>query len=135
MNGDRRYEHRDLCFRARGFEAGTGQGHPGSSAFSECPSVQRIRSASRRKNRRGWAEISEDLEILRDLVPDLHAISPSANREALRIAERYQLQFYDALMIAVALENGATTLYSEDMQHGLVIDGVLTITNPFIEGA
>jgi predicted nucleic acid-binding protein len=35
-------------------------------------------------------------------------------------------------MIAVALENGATTLFSEDMHHGLVIDGKLTITNPFL---
>lgn len=59
-------------------------------------------------------------------------ISDGSNLAALRIAERYQLQFYDALMSAVALENGATTLFSEDMQHGLIIDEVLTIANPFL---
>jgi predicted nucleic acid-binding protein len=89
-------------------------------------------NSARRKLGRSWNEIDEDLEIIRLTVPKIHAIEPLANGEALRIAERYRLSFYDSLMIAVALENGATTLYSEDMQHGLVIDDALTITNPFL---
>ncbi len=88
--------------------------------------------AARRKLRREWAEIRYDLDLLRDAVPDIHGIEPAANREALRIAERYQLAYFDALMIAIALANGAVTLYSEDIQHGLVIDGQLTIANPFL---
>jgi predicted nucleic acid-binding protein len=86
----------------------------------------------RRKLRREWTDIDGDLELLRDAIPAIHPIDARANREAIRIATRYQLQVYDALMIAVALENGATTLYSEDMRHGLVVDGTLTITNPFL---
>jgi predicted nucleic acid-binding protein len=35
------------------------------------------------------------------------------------------------LIIAAALEAGCATLYSEDLQHGQVIDQRLTIINPF----
>ena len=54
--------------------------------------------------------------------------------EAIRLAQRYKLQYFDALIFAVAARAGATTLYSEDMQHGLTL-GPLTVTNPFIETA
>jgi predicted nucleic acid-binding protein len=43
----------------------------------------------------------------------------------------YSLQFYDALIIATALEHGCHTLITEDMQHGLVVEERLTINNPF----
>lgn len=41
------------------------------------------------------------------------------------------ISFWDALIVEAALASGATVLYSEDLQHGQVIDG-LTITNPFL---
>jgi predicted nucleic acid-binding protein len=50
---------------------------------------------------------------------------------ALGIAARTGYQFYDALIIAAALEAGCTTLFSEDLQDGQVINGGLTIRNPF----
>ena len=42
--------------------------------------------------------------------------------------------YWDSLIIAAALEAGCTTLYSEDLQHKQVIEGVLTILNPFLMG-
>lgn len=48
-----------------------------------------------------------------------------------RIAERYGLSVYDALIVAAALLAGCNVLYSEDMQHGLVIEQHLRIVNPF----
>ncbi len=51
--------------------------------------------------------------------------------KALKIKEKYKLQFYDSLIVATAIENKCTIVYSEDMQNGLVIDNVLTILNPF----
>lgn len=57
------------------------------------------------------------------------------NFEARGIAERYQLSFYDALIVAAALAAGCDTLFSEDMHDGLVIEGRLTIRNPFGPGA
>jgi len=35
------------------------------------------------------------------------------------------------LIVATALDAGCDTLYSEDMQHGQIIDNRLTIINPF----
>jgi predicted nucleic acid-binding protein len=50
---------------------------------------------------------------------------------AIALQARYKLQYYDSLIIATALENDCDILYSEDMQHGLVIDNQLKIINPF----
>jgi len=52
--------------------------------------------------------------------------------KALRLKEKYKFQYYDALIVATALENSCTVLLSEDMQHQQVIDNTLTIVNPFI---
>jgi predicted nucleic acid-binding protein len=51
---------------------------------------------------------------------------------ASQIRTAYALSYWDSLIVAAALESGATILYSEDMQSGLVIDNQLTIVNPFI---
>ena len=50
---------------------------------------------------------------------------------ALKIHRDTQYHFYDSLIVAAAIESGATTLYSEDLQHGRRI-GDLTILNPFL---
>jgi predicted nucleic acid-binding protein len=46
----------------------------------------------------------------------------------LRIA--YHVSYWDSLIIASGLAVGATTLYSEDMHDGLIINDQLTIVNP-----
>lgn len=51
--------------------------------------------------------------------------------KALKLKNRYQFQYYDALIVATALENNCTVVYSEDMQHEMLIDGSLKIINPF----
>ena len=43
----------------------------------------------------------------------------------------YALSYWDSLIVAAASQSGAAFLYSEDMQHGLVVNGHLTIINPF----
>lgn len=62
----------------------------------------------------------------------LWTIMPSAAlyARALAVQARYGFSFYDALILAAALEAGCTRLLSEDLQHGQQIDG-LTIINPF----
>lgn len=49
---------------------------------------------------------------------------------ALDAVKLHQLSFWDALIWAVAAENGISAVYSEDCQHGRVIDGV-RFCNPF----
>jgi predicted nucleic acid-binding protein len=47
------------------------------------------------------------------------------------IRSRYNFSFWDGLIVACALEAGASILYSEDMQDGLVVAAQLEIVNPF----
>jgi predicted nucleic acid-binding protein len=51
--------------------------------------------------------------------------------EGLRIAQRYGLSVYDAMIVGAALLAGCDVLFSEDMQHGLHVDRRLRIVNPF----
>ncbi len=44
---------------------------------------------------------------------------------------RYAISFWDSPIVAAALQSGAQILYTEDMQHGLVVDERLRIANPF----
>jgi predicted nucleic acid-binding protein len=50
--------------------------------------------------------------------------------QALRLAERYKLPWYDSLIVASAIEGECRTLYTEDFQHGQRFDE-LRIVNPF----
>jgi predicted nucleic acid-binding protein len=51
--------------------------------------------------------------------------------EGLRIAGKYQLSWYDSLIVAAALQSQCTLLFSEDLQHGQKIED-LRIENPFV---
>lgn len=53
--------------------------------------------------------------------------------KAIQLKNNYNLQYYDALIIATALENNCKILFSEDMQNNLIIENKLTIINPFRE--
>jgi predicted nucleic acid-binding protein len=48
-----------------------------------------------------------------------------------RIAAKYGYSVFDGLIAASALEAECDTLYSEDLQDGQVIEGRVTIRNPF----
>lgn len=55
---------------------------------------------------------------------------------AWRVQDRHGFSWWDALIVGAALLQGCTTLLSEDLQHGLQVDGVaadgiLTVANPF----
>lgn len=56
--------------------------------------------------------------------------SPALYVEALRISRKHRVSWYDALILAAALEGQCATLYSEDLQHGREIEG-MRIENPF----
>ena len=66
---------------------------------------------------------------------EVHPVTPELIFAALRIREQYRYGFYDSLIIAGARMTGSVILYSEDMQHGQVIDGALTIRSPFVPAA
>jgi predicted nucleic acid-binding protein len=51
---------------------------------------------------------------------------------ALSIFEKYGYTIFDSLIIASALEAGCSTLNTEDLHHGQLINGKLKIINPFM---
>jgi predicted nucleic acid-binding protein len=55
----------------------------------------------------------------------------STHEGAVILARDHGFSYYDALIVAAALEARCDTLLSEDLQDGRVIDG-LTIRNPFL---
>jgi predicted nucleic acid-binding protein len=88
-------------------------------------------AVARRKLDKSWEEIGQALAILRVFFPEPVALTIDMHEAALRIAERHGYHIYDALVVAAALETGCDTLYSEDLDDGHMIDGQLTIRNPF----
>ena len=77
-----------------------------------------------------WVEINEMLALIRPICPTEPLTIETHDRGRL-VAERYGLSVYDAMIVAAALLAGCKTLYSEDMQDGLLIDHQLHICNPF----
>ena len=51
---------------------------------------------------------------------------------AMVIMDKYQYSLWDSMMLASALENKCTEIYSEDMQHNQTIEDKLRIINPFL---
>lgn len=97
--------------------------------------LNELASVSRRTLGMSWDEIGEALEAIRTLCPSPLSLTMDTHDAGLRIAAKYGCQFYDALIAAAALEAECTTLYSEDFQEGQVIEGRLTVRNPFARDA
>lgn len=88
-------------------------------------------AAVRRKLRRSWPEIAQTLLDFRAALLEPLPITLATHESALEIAGRDGIAFYDALIVASALEARCSTLFTEDFQDGRVIAGRLTIRNPF----
>jgi predicted nucleic acid-binding protein len=86
---------------------------------------------ARRKIRLSWDDVRHALREIQIFCPDPVLITLDTHERALTIAERHDIRIYDALILASALETNCTTLYTEDLQDGQVIDRRLTIRNPF----
>lgn len=79
-----------------------------------------------------WSVVREALEVLR-LTLQVEPLTVSTHELALDIAERYKLGLYDSLILSAAKLAGCALVYSEDMQDGQAIEGVV-IKNPFAGG-
>jgi predicted nucleic acid-binding protein len=88
-------------------------------------------NVARRRLGMSWPELRAALAAIRSLCPAVLPLDLETHDEALRIAERHGHSIFDALMIAAALRAGCGTLWSEDMQDGMVIDRRLRIADPF----
>jgi predicted nucleic acid-binding protein len=96
-----------------------------TQVINECSHVLR------RKLQWSPDKVAEHLLAILSLVK-LTDVGIAEIRSAWTLAERYGFSHYDSLIIAAALQTGSDTLYTEDMQHGQVIEGRLTLINPFV---
>ena len=84
-----------------------------------------------RKAKWPWRDALDNLALIRQLL-DIVPLTEDIHDNGLRLAERYSLSLYDAMIVAAALHSQCDIVWSEDMQHGLIIDGCLQIRNPFV---
>lgn len=92
--------------------------------------MNELANVTHRKLAMPWMEINELLFLIRSLC-SIEPLTIETHDLGILIAERYKLSVYDAMIAAAALLGGCDTLYSEDMQDGLLIDNQLRICNPF----
>ena len=88
-------------------------------------------NAARRRMKMPWTDIHAFLSALRGLVT-VHPLTVETHETGLALAERYGLSIYDAMIAASALHADCDTLWSEDMQNGMVLKEGLRIVNPFL---
>jgi predicted nucleic acid-binding protein len=89
-------------------------------------------SVARRKILMSWSDVVEALDAFRVLCPSPLPLTIELHEASLKIAERDGFHIYDAFVVAAALQAGCTTLYSEHLRDGQIIDEKLTIRNPFV---
>jgi predicted nucleic acid-binding protein len=96
--------------------------------------LQELAVSLRRKAKRPL-----DAKVTRDVVSDYLAWQVVVNGgdsilEALDLEAKYQISFWDALIVQAALVSGAEVLYSEDLSDGQAY-GAVRVINPFRAGA
>jgi predicted nucleic acid-binding protein len=64
------------------------------------------------------------------LFAQVRPLTAPIHGRAMDLARDQSLSFYDALMVAAALDADCDVLFSEDLQHGRAFGG-LEVVNPF----
>ncbi|MDX1959028.1 MAG: PIN domain-containing protein [Leptospiraceae bacterium] len=77
----------------------------------------------------------EILNSINDIISDCEVISLELNliKNAWELKNKYNLSYWDSIVVSSALISECKVLYSEDMQNGLLVEGKLKIINPFSE--
>lgn len=98
-------------------------------------STQVIREVSINLLKKARMPEAEIRRLISQWYVDCHIVKTTENQflNASRLRETLALSYWDSLIIAAALESNCSILYTEDMQHGQVIEKRLTLINPFIE--
>lgn len=92
--------------------------------------LNELTNVLRKKDHRSWRDIELVLDDVDNALEPALPLTAATTRAALVLARDHGFSFYDALIIASAIEAGCDVLYSEDLQHRRNIGG-LTIHNPF----
>lgn len=73
-------------------------------------------------------KVAQDLLYSCAVVP----LDAQVAAQAMTIEAKYQVSYWDALVVAAALAAGCDTLYTEDLQNGQVFESRLVVKNPFV---
>ncbi len=92
--------------------------------------LNEIANVARRKMRLSWAETHALLAAVRGLFK-VNPVTVEVHETGLALAERFGFSIDDSMIAAAALAADCDTLWSEDMQDGMVVEGRLKIVNPF----
>ena len=92
--------------------------------------LNEIANVARRKLNLSWTETTTFLTTIRTLLTVL-PVTIETHDTGIALAQRFGFSIYDAMIVAAALGADCTTLWSEDMHHGLLINKRMRIVNPF----
>lgn len=87
-------------------------------------------SVALRKLKMPLPDVREVLATIQG-VCTVEPMTVATHDRGLAVYERYGFSFHDSVMVGAALIAGARILYTEDLQHGQIIDGHLRVANPF----
>lgn len=84
-----------------------------------------------RKKEMSWERAGEFIDGIREmcLVANLTTETHEIGRA---MGKCYGFSIYDSMIVASALQCGCTILHTEDMHDGLMVEGKLLISNPFV---
>lgn len=94
--------------------------------------LNEIANVTRRKLNWPWADTNGFLSMVRALV-SVQPLTLEAHETGIALSERYGLSVYDGQIVGAALLAECDTLWSEDMQDGLLVADRLRIRNPFVD--
>jgi len=101
-----------------------------SGGFCSVQVLNEFVAVMSRKLHMPWREILAALNAIRTLLEKPEAITIETHERALWIAARHGYHIFDSLVIASALAASCSVLYTEDLQDGQNIEGLM-IRNPF----
>lgn len=90
-------------------------------------------NVARRKLGMSWSKLHASLDEIQMLSDVVAPVTVELQRSGLALAERYRFGVHDANLIAAALRSLCHIFWSEDLHEGLVVEGRLTIRNPFVD--
>lgn len=77
-----------------------------------------------------WPKVQEAVNNILVLCPNPRPLSVDTHMRALGLSGRFGFSIWDGLNVAAAVEARCSTLLTEDLQHGQVVEGVRS-ENPF----
>jgi len=92
--------------------------------------LNELAHVARRKMLMSWDDTNKLLATSRRLVAVV-PVTVEPHERGLHVAERFGLSVYDVMIVAAAALASSDVLWTEDLQHGAVFEGV-RVSNPFL---